>query len=169
MSENELKKINPKVCEVEIGIRALRKIKIYPLSLADETELLDLVKVAFEELVKVGSLSDQAEHELAGFASFLVDLFVVNVGKVLEKVIDDFSTDLLKEIDNDQLLDILSVIVKVNFEGVLKKASRLLGGEGVEPSALWRRLLRSSPDIPNTDSNTFSNIPIEKEGLPEDN
>ena len=39
-------RLNPQVAEVEIGVRNLRKITIYPLSIADQLSTTDLVSEA---------------------------------------------------------------------------------------------------------------------------
>ena len=166
--KTESENINPKVAYVEIGIRSLRKVKIYPLSLADETDLLEIVKEGFKELSQMGS-SENSELEVAGFISFLLDLFVTNLGEVLQKVIDEYSPEMLKEIDNEQAFAIAEKMVEMNFGNVSKKVIRLLGGQGNELSTLWRRLLQSSPNILNSVSNTFTNTVSKTEDLQEDN
>ena len=166
-TENSMKEFNPKVAYVEIGIRSLRKIKIYPLSIADETELLEIVKEGFAELAKVGS-EGSSELEVAGFISFLLDLFVTNLGEILSKVIDDYSPDILKEIDNDQAINIAEKIVKMNFGDSSKKVIRLLGGTGGELSALWRQFVQSSPDILNSVLSSSSDSVTKTEDLQED-
>ncbi len=48
MSEiiEEQRKINPQIMEIEIGIREMRKIKIYPLSMSDQLGLTNMISTA---------------------------------------------------------------------------------------------------------------------------
>ena len=43
---DELKDLNPQIVDVEIGIRSLRKITLYPLSVTDQLKMSDLITKA---------------------------------------------------------------------------------------------------------------------------
>jgi len=164
--ENELNQLNPRILNVTVGIRNPRKIKMYPLSLKDETDLLDLIKEGMEGLAKLGE-AETDTLEVVDFVSFLIQYIVTNIGTVLTKVIDEYSDDLLSEIDNEQAMDIATQFLTQNFGGIAKKAQSFLGLEGEGLSLLWKQFAQSSPDIPNSVSNIFSDIVSKKEDLQE--
>ena len=60
MSRDEAK-LNPQIREVTIGVRSLRKIKIYPMSMADQTRFIKLV----EEVLNTYFAQLEGEEELA--------------------------------------------------------------------------------------------------------
>lgn len=166
--ENELQEFNPRVRTVDIGIRTQRKLKMYPLSIKDETDLLDIVKDGLEGLTALGEAeSDSAE--VIDFVGFLLEFVVSHLGTVLKKAIDSYSDEILDEIDNEQAMEIALIFLEQNFGGLSKKGMSLLGLEGEDRSALWRRLLQFSPNIPNSVSNIFSDIVSKKEDSQEDN
>ena len=111
-------RINPKIRKTEIGIRELEEIKIYPLSLAGQGEMADIVTEALlqfdagvnakpaaasQSFVKAGkgkSASVQSQQTRPAMASQMSDLsvlsFIVNlIKKNLSKVLTlttDFDT-----------------------------------------------------------------------------
>lgn len=166
--ENDLNELNPRIAYVNIGIRNPMKLKLYPLSLKDESDLMSLVKEGLEGLAGLGK-AETDTLEIIDFVAFLIEFIVSNLSQVLSKSIDNFSDAILDEIDNDQAVEIATVFLGQNFGGITKKVPRLLGLEEGDLSLLWRRLLQSSPNIPNSVLNTFSDSVTEKEDLPEDN
>lgn len=117
MPEKTDKRINPQVVELEIGIHNLRKIKIFPLSLADQIGMTDLITKGIQEFVKEGQM-DKADIV---FVSFLVGLIRENVGRVLDYVVDgEKGEDLIKEMSNLQSILIAEAIYDQNF-GVIEK------------------------------------------------
>ena len=168
IAENELNDLNPRIAYVNIGIRNPMKLKLYPLSLKDESDLMSLVKEGLEGLAELGK-AETDTLEVIDFVAFLIEFVVSNLSQVLSKSIDNFSDAILDEIDNDQAVEIATVFLEQNFKGITKKVPRLLGLEEDGLSLLWRRLLQSSPNIPNSVLNTFSDSVTEKEDLPEDN
>ena len=165
--ENDLNELNPRIVYVNIGIRNPMKLKLYPLSLKDESDLMSLVKEGLEGLAELGK-AETDTLEILDFVAFLIEFVVSNLSQVLSKSIDIFSDEILNEIDNDQAMEIAIAFLEQNFGGITKKVPRLLGLEEGGLSLLWRRFLQSSPNIPNSVLNTFSDLATEKEDLQED-
>ena len=118
----EKQNINPQITEVEIGIRGLRKITIYPLSIPDQLKMTDLITKALQEFMTVGKgLEDIA------VVSFIVGFIRENIGKILEMVTDDEKgKDLLKDMSNFQASEIAKTIFEVNYGSVLKNLEGLI-------------------------------------------
>ena len=95
MPEIDETRLNPQIREIEVGTRTLRKIEVYPLSLADE---IKLSKIIGEGLVSYYSKSkEDVSNETA--VNFILEVIVNNLGDVLEMVTEDVE---LAEVSNDQ-------------------------------------------------------------------
>uniref|UniRef100_A0A6M3J8C5 Tail assembly chaperone n=1 Tax=viral metagenome TaxID=1070528 RepID=A0A6M3J8C5_9ZZZZ len=141
MTENELKKLNPQIREIEIGISNLRKIKIFPLSVGDELKLSEIIG---EALKSFSSREDQSE---LAFASFVIDLISENFKKILGLILgpDENNEKVMSDFTNTQVLELIHLIYEVNFESSLKNAKSLFGK--IKPLFLSeRRSPRSAND-----------------------
>ena len=78
---NEEKKLNPQIVDVEIGIRSLRKITIYPLSMADQLKLTDIIVQA-----AMATMADGKED--MAVPTFILQMLQENVGKILSMATD---------------------------------------------------------------------------------
>lgn len=126
-----MEKLNPRITEIQIGIRDMRKIKIYPLSIYDQQQFVDKLQKALEEFFMGGAQKGDME-----FAVFLVDLIKRNIEVVLEMVSDMKTPEIrkaMREMDNFQLSEIARTIYEKNFEG----ASKNLGGLRGVIAKLW--------------------------------
>lgn len=123
MSEtmDEQKRLNPQIMEVDVGIRELRKIKIYPLSMGDQLELTDLISAA---LTAQFARDDWSDIEIV---SFIVNLINENLGKVLDMITDEGGQALIKDISNVQAAEIAEAIYTVNYESIAKNLKSLSG------------------------------------------
>lgn len=129
----EEKNLNPQITEVEIGVRDLRNIKLYPLALGDQLELSDLIGEALKAFFKV---EEGSEESLALFVAFAFDLLKENIMKILKLIaLDEKPEKLLKEITNAQLDEIAQIINEKNFQ-VLKNLKGLFGKVTEQVSAI---------------------------------
>ena len=118
MPENEEKKLNPQITDVEIGLRNLRKITVYPLSMSDQLKLTDLItKSVTEQLAK----ADGGELSLV---SFIIKMLQENIGKIITMVTDE-DAKVLDEISNSQAVEIADVLFDVNYGTVAKNFKSL--------------------------------------------
>lgn len=119
--------INPQVRSVSVGKRTLRNISIYPLSLADQLDLTDLVTQGINAFLKTSP--DESDESMMQFIALVIGLIKENIDKVLEMITDE-GKDILKEITNEQLSVIVEYVYGDNFEGPIKKAVSLFGERG---------------------------------------
>jgi len=142
-------KLNPEVREVEIGIRDLRAVKLYPLSFRDQTTASDLIGEAMQKLADA-----QAKPDIA-FVKEILDLISRNADRILGLVMDkaEKGKDVLAEISNQQLLTIAEAIWEVNYATLQKKIQKIVGTlEAVNEYQQTKRSPLSLDDIPNTGS-----------------
>lgn len=148
-SQHMTKLMNPRVREVEIGIRALRKVQIYPLSLSDQFTLNDLVTEGISLCI-----GDKFTPETA---SKLVDLVRTKLPKMFKMLIPDEKPEkLLKELDNYQLATIAEIVFNDNYGDPVKKLASLFSKPKTEQteSALERLTQLSAGTTPATESST---------------
>jgi hypothetical protein len=119
---NEMEILNPDIKEVLVGVRKLRKIQLYPLSVVDQFKVTDLFQEA------LGAFLVTKNMDNTQLIALFIHVFKSNLPKVLSLVIDpeeDIDT-LLAEITNNQLSDIVTIIYKSNYEVISKNVGGLL-------------------------------------------
>lgn len=155
MTVSDDQKLNPQIRRVEIGIKQMREIKIYPLSMADQLEVTDLVAAAIKTYVVEG---DQSE---VGVAAFLAQAIKDNVSLLLKKATDE-GDEVLSEITNLQAAEIAEILYEVNYESIAGKVMSLV--EKIKRQFPSRKLSPTpSEDTPSMTSPTSTDEAIEKE------
>jgi hypothetical protein len=163
MSE-EMQELNPQIVDVEIGIRTLRKITIYPLSTTDQFKMSDLITKALQKFFLRGDTSTKSKDEDdMEFIAFLLGLIRKNIVKIFELICDEESpAGLLDDISNLQLSNIVKTIYEVNYEEPGKNVESLV--DQVKKLFQSGRLLQQSvSDIPDIDLTTSSENHLEME------
>jgi len=149
MSENTSQKLNPQAKFVEVGVRELREVMIYPLAFASQLEMTDLITKAVQEF-----FARREEFETGPnieVVSFAIDTIRENKERILVLVSDE--KDLLKYVTNLQLVGIVTVIYEMNYEAISKNAKSLFEKiAGLLPSK--RSLPRSAKGTHRTGSKT---------------
>ena len=154
MPENEEKKLNPQITDVEIGVRNLRKITVYPLSMSDQLKLTDLItKSVTEQLAK----ADGGELSLV---SFIIKMLQENIGKIITMVTDE-DAKVLEEISNSQAVEIADVLFDVNYGTVAKNFKSL--SEKLTGLFQPERPLPPSANVTDIASGTSTESPTETE------
>jgi len=152
MPENESSKLNPQVIDIEIGIRKLRKITIYPLSMSDQLSLTDtVIKTIMKRVEDTGS----ADVTVA----FIIEVIQDNIGKILKMVTDE-TDDLTLEMSNMQAVDVANVIFDVNYGAVAKNFKSL--SAKIKEMFQSERPLQQSAKGTDIVSKTSTESPIEK-------
>lgn len=147
MPENEEKKLNPQIVDVEIGIRNLRKIRVYPLSMADQMKMTDIIVNAAMTAMKQGN--DMA------IPAFILKLLQDNVGKVIAMATDEPEPEeVLSEISNLQAIEIAEALFDVNY-GAVAKNFKSLSGKMKEMFQPERPL---PPSVKDTDTGSKTSI-----------
>jgi len=116
------RKLNPQVRSVEIGKRTLRNLSIYPLSLSDQLNLTDLVNKGLNAFLQMAP--DENEEGMMQFIAFVLSLIKENIERIVEMITDE-DKSILEEITNVQLMEIVEIVYKENFEGPLGKLTSL--------------------------------------------
>lgn len=154
----EASNLNPEIKTISVGVRKLREVKVYPLSVGDQFKLSDVITSAMQGFV---SATDGAE-DIAVIA-VIVEMIKQNLDKVLTLVIEekdlgeDSAQGFISDITNSQLADIATIIYEVNYAPLQKKIRGILEKIGLVAEQDQRSQLKSlSPvsldDIPDTDS-----------------
>ena len=112
-------KLNPQITEIVIGVRELRNITVYPLSIGQQLKVKSMV-------VEIVTAFDSMDDE-AAFLSGVSEAIQNNLEKVVGFVTDPADKVSLDEITNDQFADLLSVVTEANFESPGKKIKEALG------------------------------------------
>ena len=119
----EARKINPQIMQVDIGVRDLRNITLYPLALGDQLKLTDIIEEGLQAFFKV---EQGSEESLTMFMAFMFGLIKKNMPRMLALVVLDEDADkLMNEITNAQLDEIVQVVYEKNFAS-LKNLKGLL-------------------------------------------
>ena len=146
--KNDFEKLNPQITTVEYGIRELKELTLYPMSVPDQMRLTDTIQKVLNEVFANKTLNN------VEFVKFLVGLIKENLLEILK-----LSTGLKKSELNSLLEDTTSMqawnmaetIYRVNLGDILKNVKSLIEEVGaLFPS--MRQLPAFANDIPATDS-----------------
>jgi hypothetical protein len=141
----DTERLNPDIKEIKIGVRRLRKIKIYPLSAKDQFELSDLVAGGLKHFLSLGQNMSNVD-----FVKESLGLIRDNLDRIIRLVTEpkDVGDDVLSDLTNNQIAEIAEIIYEVNYASLQKKVTGLL-------KHLPSSMRRSSPgffgDTPNID------------------
>jgi hypothetical protein len=151
--EDSIEIVNPSIKTVTIGKRILKEVKIYPLSIADQTKMSDLIAKSVSGAFGLARASDTE------FIKFIQIQLQDNLEKVLELITDEGSV-LLEDITNEQAIEIGNIVYEVNYDSLKKKLAPWL--KKMKGSGLAKWLPASSDDTPNSPSTTSSEEVTEK-------
>jgi len=114
------KRLNPEITTVTVGVKELKEITVYPLSMADQLRMTNLITEAIRMFFKKPEAFSDIE-----FAAFLADTIKDNLEEVL-KLVTDEGTASLSDITNNQAVAMAEIIYDVNFGSLVKKVKSLL-------------------------------------------
>jgi len=129
MPESKNQNVNPRITDVYVGIRDLRKIIIYPLSIGQQLRMRDTVSKLFEGMV---SMKDDVNS--ATLAQYVLGFIEENIRPLLLFIISEKDLSiagyenvdaLLDDIDNVQLVEIVKVVYETNFKELAKNVKSL--------------------------------------------
>jgi len=105
-----------------IGIRELKKITIYPLSLADEFKMTELIATVVSE---VASADDSEDGVLL---LKIITAVKNNIKELLQYVLEPGTPvdEILHDITNDQVMEIATIIFEVNYANSIKNFKDLI-------------------------------------------
>jgi hypothetical protein len=136
--------LNPRIKVIELGIEEMSEYKIYPLSMADEFKLSDIISKAAGTITE---MSDGASEVAVVQAS--IDVIKANLGIILDMVTKKTNRPKIDDIDNEQFSELAELIFDVNFAGTIKNFQSLVKKvKGMFPST---GLSQSSSETPVTE------------------
>ena len=117
-------KINPKAKDFEIGVRNFKTITIWPLSVAGQLQMNDLLVEGFA----IYHATKESEGEDYALYVTITNAIKNNLAKVLDVATcgDHKGEELLHEIDNPTMLDIVDTIFEVNYADALTRVPKLI-------------------------------------------
>jgi len=131
--------LNPQITTVKVGVKSIREVTVYPLSVADQFKLTDIIS---EVMQKVAD-KDFAKKDDMLVVDFIIKAIRRNVTKIFSFILDDKEKIDLGELTNLQLTEIINIIFYVNYEGMIKnlkdlsqKAKILWTSEGSSPKSV---------------------------------
>jgi len=111
--------LNPAVVTVSVGVREIREVKIYPLSMADQ-------KKAKDAIFQVMDIFLDAKTSEVVLASKAIDAIADNLDMLLGLATDPDDKVTIADITNDQFADIAEAIYTSSFEQAIKKFTGLV-------------------------------------------
>ena len=118
--------LNPQITIVSVGVKQLREITIYPLSMADQFKMTDLIVSAVNEFYGIAKKNPDnkglGDQELI---TTVLGLIEKNLQRILGLITDDAANIQFDELTNDQFSDLITLIYEINYEASLKKLSSL--------------------------------------------
>ena len=166
-----MQNLNPQITDVEIGVRTLRKIKLYPLAVGDQMKMTAMIastvsgflvtQEAKDEALMVGFFVSAINDNLAKFLSLAVGEKEYEGGKFPE------TEKILEDTTNLQASEIAKVIYETNYEQSVKNFKSLF--EKIKELFPSERSLPGFAKDITTDLKTSSESPLEKEDSQEGN
>lgn len=159
MPAEDSTQLNPQIATTTIGRRNLRKIKIFPMSVGDQLSMTGIIAQVISALDTTSE-----DYETVGAVLLLIQ---EHIPTILEYIIDtdsENSEELLKDITNDQLVDIAQIVYEQNYASLAKKLKSLF--EMVQdkmnllPSPSKRQ---SQPSVKSTDTDSKTSIENDSE------
>jgi len=164
MSGDE-RKLNPQIRDAEMGIKDLRKIKIYPMSMADQKKLGGILQGVLEAYFKETVDGGLTEDNMIPFIKTITQILSDNIQEVL-KIVTDLSESEINSFfeytSNLQMARIVEIVVEENFEEPSKNV-RSLYTRIQDLFQLERQSPPSSNDTPNMISATSTEEATEME------
>ena len=112
-------KLNPRIKTVTIGISELREVKQYPLSASCQLSIPGLIGGFFESAASVGN-TPEVDNTFTYF-DVMASVIKTNISEILSFIFKEEAKVGLEDIDNAQLIEIVSNIIEVNYGEELGK------------------------------------------------
>ena len=116
--ENEI--MNPQITDVEVGIRNLRKIKIYPLSMGCQLKVTEIIEKAIVGYITANPDGDSAISMATAIIKTISDNINVILGYVTDFEKKEIS-ELIEDLSNMQASEIVMIIYEKNFKDPYEK------------------------------------------------
>ena len=137
-----MSKLNPQISTVEVGIKKLREVTIYPLSMADQFKLTDILVEVFNEFSTFDELGldDSATIEKG------IKIIKENLIQIIDIITDENETISFDELTNTQFSELAVLLYDMNYEGALGNLKSLIGRVKMSMKLPSMRQLQTSSD-----------------------
>ena len=117
MSEDN-RTLNPDAVEIQVGVKTLRSVTIYPLSINDQMKLTD----KFTEVIQEFGKFDRETMTNEDAVNFFKDFLSKNLPEFMEFVVnpEEQAVPTLDEVTNKQLGVIADTVFRINYEDLIK-------------------------------------------------
>lgn len=115
--------LNPRIKQIELGIHEMKSYTIYPLSMAGEFKISDIISKA---AIKISEVADDPKANDAAVVKASIEVIKNNLSTVLEMVTKKDDRPDLEEIDNVQFSELAELIFDMNFSGAIKNFQSLV-------------------------------------------
>jgi len=113
--------MNPDITSVEVGIRKLREVTIYPLSVGSQLEATEIIAKVVNSIAGFEGLDDSEVIE-----KFL-GVLRTSLKQILNLVLDEKEEIDFHELTNPQLENIVNVLFDKNYRDIVKNSKDLVG------------------------------------------
>jgi hypothetical protein len=143
--------LNPKVKKMPVGIREIREITVYPLSVAAQLNMTDLI---FSAVQSASGLGIEKARKSTVWVGLVLKTLRENAAQILTNATcgEEKGEDLLTDTDNDQFLAIVEHLFEANYSGALKKIPEM--AERWKPLFLKTPLTEPSPTSSDSTDST---------------
>jgi len=117
--------LNPRIKKIELGIEDLVEYTIYPLSMASQFEISDIISKAADQ---ISQISEGVSDDTANVAIIQASIEIIknNLDIIIEKVTKEGNRPDLNALDNVQFSELAELIFDVNFAGTIKNFQGLV-------------------------------------------
>ncbi len=115
-----MSKMNPDITTAEIGIRSLREITIYPLSVASQLAATEIIVKIVNEVSALEELTDTEVVET------FIKLISTSLQDILVFITDPHEQIDFEEVTNLQLQNIAFIVFNQNYKDVVKNSKDLI-------------------------------------------
>ena len=115
--------LNPRIKTIELGIEELTEYRIYPLSMADEFRISEIISSVAKDVVALEEKGESSDTQLVQLG---LNVIKDNIGTILEMTTKKDNRPKLTEIDNVQFSELTELIFEINFEGTIKNFQGLV-------------------------------------------
>lgn len=144
------KRANPQIVDFTIGIRNLREIRIYPLSIYDQQQMGEIIAQTWEKFLQMEFEGKDITNVDA--VKMILEVIGNNIVKILNIITggEQKGEEIIKEMTNEQASDLAIHIFETNYAGTIKKVKDLLEKIGIVKSQSGRSSLSSADGTEDT-------------------
>lgn len=148
--------LNPQIKEVQIGVRELRTISVYPLSVRDQLNAKELVTNTVKTLFEGYENPEDVENE--EFITKVINAVTLSLDQIVKWVVDQKEgEDILSDMTNEQLYKIGEIVYEVNYSFLSKLVGKLWTKlTPPQKQSLSQSTISSPQSVESTDTNQES-------------